>query len=542
MRNERREEFRQSHFCFYHPVGVVGAEVAMSSLLIELDLDDDQPPAEVAKGGGADTIRRVQQQQQQQQQQRRQGGAQEEDEEESTEHQFWEVFGGPAAPAAQEDGERDEDSLGSYSVQFDGKAGIQLERDFYSSEWLVKGLSPGGAADESGAIKPGDTLTGINEVDVGDLGIDVVLACLAEAQNAGRGPYTLRLRKRGARPTASAGGTMQEARQLIFEHKAKYYRPPRPEDGIIYCSVTRHRGAKVTSFNMHREDTGEFLIACSMDADNHGAMLFHTVQDSHLRSLRDICTSPDNAAYLGVMIPNLLGTKFRILDCRTDHRGKSGVRGGERELAAVIYDVNVMGNTPNLMKVVLRRPRSGGDSVALRGEEYGERRGEGGHRDIIDVWEKQRQKTKTGSKDLRIVSPVRSLRTLIKTAFSESGSDIKGDAIDDGEDSFYEKVGVSADEDNLLVFETKKPVWNAKMNSYVLDFKGRTKVPSKKNFIITHEAGNKQMEEDFEGVPQVLRHGKLSKSRFSVDFHYPISPMVALAICVTSFHNKLAAC
>ena len=37
-----------------------------------------------------------------------------------------------------------------------------------------------------------------------------------------------------------------------------------------------------------------------------------------------------------------------------------------------------------------------------------------------------------------------------------------------------------------------------------------------------------------------LRHGKMSKSRFSVDFRHPVSPVVALGVCCSTFANKMA--
>ena len=38
----------------------------------------------------------------------------------------------------------------------------------------------------------------------------------------------------------------------------------------MYCSLERHRGEHVTSFHLNRDDTGEFLLACSVDASLQG--------------------------------------------------------------------------------------------------------------------------------------------------------------------------------------------------------------------------------------------------------------------------------
>ncbi|CAM9553342.1 unnamed protein product [Choristocarpus tenellus] len=48
------------------------------------------------------------------------------------------------------------------------------------------------------------------------------------------------------------------------------------------------------------------------------------------------------------------------------------------------------------------------------------------------------------------------------------------------------------------------------------------------------------MEADFGEGKVHLRHGKMSKSRFSVDFRYPVSPIVALGVCCCTFSKKMA--
>lgn len=47
------------------------------------------------------------------------------------------------------------------------------------------------------------------------------------------------------------------------------------------------------------------------------------------------------------------------------------------------------------------------------------------------------------------------------------------------------------------------------------------------------------MEHDFGEGKVHLRHGKMSKSRFAIDFRYPVSPIVALGVCCSTFAKKL---
>ena len=45
--------------------------------------------------------------------------------------------------------------------------------------------------------------------------------------------------------------------------------------------------------------------------------------------------------------------------------------------------------------------------------------------------------------------------------------------------------GLEQDENNdLLVFQTKRPNWNASLSAWTLNFNGRVKMPSKKNFLV----------------------------------------------------------
>ena len=88
--------------------------------------------------------------------------------------------------------------------------------------------------------------------------------------------------------------------------------------------------------------------------------------------------------------------------------------------------------------------------------------------------------------------------------------------------------------------QTKKPSWNDELGAWTLNFHGRVKAASKKNFLIVPEQGNDRMEDAF-GEDQVyLRFGKVTKARFTLDFRAPLSPCMALAIACSSFAHKIA--
>lgn len=68
------------------------------------------------------------------------------------------------------------------------------------------------------------------------------------------------------------------------------------------------------------------------------------------------------------------------------------------------------------------------------------------------------------------------------------------------------------------------------VGAYVLNFNGRVTMASVKNFqLVTPE--------DEETV--LLQFGRTEKERFSMDFQWPLSPLQAFAITLSSFDYKL---
>jgi tubby-related protein 1 len=86
--------------------------------------------------------------------------------------------------------------------------------------------------------------------------------------------------------------------------------------------------------------------------------------------------------------------------------------------------------------------------------------------------------------------------------------------------------------EGLVVLRNKAPKWNEALNAYCLNFNGRVTEASVKNFQLV-AAGD-------DGVVPVLQFGKVSDTTFTCDFTAPLSPLVAFAMCLSSFDNKLA--
>mgnify|MGYP003695148745 FL=1 len=53
------------------------------------------------------------------------------------------------------------------------------------------------------------------------------------------------------------------------------------------------------------------------------------------------------------------------------------------------------------------------------------------------------------------------------------------------------------------------------------------------------EQDNAELVSEFGSKIPLLRFGKISKDRYALDFRYPLSPVQALGIALTTFASKL---
>lgn len=89
------------------------------------------------------------------------------------------------------------------------------------------------------------------------------------------------------------------------------------------------------------------------------------------------------------------------------------------------------------------------------------------------------------------------------------------------------KAGYTQD---MVLMINKPPKWNEHVGAYVLNFNGRVTMASVKNFqLVTAE--------DHETV--LLQFGRTGKETFSMDYQWPLSPLQAFSICLSSFDFKL---
>ncbi|CAK81757.1 unnamed protein product (macronuclear) [Paramecium tetraurelia] len=85
--------------------------------------------------------------------------------------------------------------------------------------------------------------------------------------------------------------------------------------------------------------------------------------------------------------------------------------------------------------------------------------------------------------------------------------------------------------DHIATYVNRPPQWNSKHKAFVLNFYQRVDKPSVKNFqlIVDNKEDN-----------ILLQFGRVGDDLFNLDFQYPITPLQAFQIALTSFDYKIA--
>lgn len=84
-----------------------------------------------------------------------------------------------------------------------------------------------------------------------------------------------------------------------------------------------------------------------------------------------------------------------------------------------------------------------------------------------------------------------------------------------------------------VVLENKKPLWDAARNTHVLSFHGRAREASKKNFqLVRADIASEEQ-------APILLFGKYDAFTFNMDFRFPLTPLLAFAIGLSSFEGSI---
>eukprot|EP00826_Nyctotherus_ovalis_P056564 TRINITY_DN7664_c0_g1_i9.p1 TRINITY_DN7664_c0_g1~~TRINITY_DN7664_c0_g1_i9.p1 ORF type:complete len:139 (-),score=23.93 TRINITY_DN7664_c0_g1_i9:150-566(-) len=94
--------------------------------------------------------------------------------------------------------------------------------------------------------------------------------------------------------------------------------------------------------------------------------------------------------------------------------------------------------------------------------------------------------------------------------------------------------------ENMLCLTNKQPTWNPAANAYVLNFTGRTTLPSVKNFqLIDPSNGSFRCTGVEEAI--LMEFGKIGEEMYSMEICWPLSIFQAFGIVLSAFNYKYSA-
>jgi hypothetical protein len=98
------------------------------------------------------------------------------------------------------------------------------------------------------------------------------------------------------------------------------------------------------------------------------------------------------------------------------------------------------------------------------------------------------------------------------------------------------EVALSGDEEGLVCkLQNKNPHWNEGMHCWCLNFRGRVKLASVKNFQLVLENANADQEESI-----VMQFGKVDNDVFILDYNPKLmSPIQAFATALSTFNGRM---
>lgn len=305
---------------------------------------------------------------------------------------------------------------------------------------------------------------------------------------------------------------------IMHGPKSFYFRPPAhkehgEEEEWTLGYIRRCVGEKVTAWHFHKQN-GEFMMAASMASNAKGICVFSTVNNTF--KLSDVNSIPRKASspvYLGCMSYKKMGRYFDLWDYRvSDPTDKEHTTTKIYDIMHLRYETNVLARVPNVMKVVLERHNEH-DAVNAHWKTLSDR-----YDDTLIA--KELKEEKKLAKEKR------------KKEEEETGNKQEEIAV-----VKYGTLTVR-EEGELMTFQTKQPVWSEELQAWTLNFDGRVKMASKKNFLLEVEDKFHLVNEFGEDTEQ-LRFGKVRKNVYSLDYKYPFSPIAALGVCISTFAKKM---
>jgi Tub family len=180
----------------------------------------------------------------------------------------------------------------------------------------------------------------------------------------------------------------------------------------------------------------------------------------------------------------------------------------EEEDGAITYTANLLGNRPRMMDVCV--PRVTDDAAAAaQWKRYLE--------SIDDPSD-----TSVGN---RMLTHFKQLQQRLENTDQNNN-------IDDEAEGIAASEYTAPDDFGLLALQNRPPWWNVELGAFVLNFGGRVSVASVKNFQLCDRSDQDHI---------MLQFGRIQgRHSFTMDFQFPLTPVQAFAIAISSLQSRIS--
>jgi hypothetical protein len=174
----------------------------------------------------------------------------------------------------------------------------------------------------------------------------------------------------------------------------------------------------------------------------------------------------------------------------------------EEEIGAITYTANLLGNRPRIMDVCVPKLDEEGSPTHVWRRASDNNGGEEGEADNNS-------------------SMLNQFKSMQQTREQAEADDVDQEAAS----------GI-LDDRGLMVLQNRPPWWNVEINAFVLNFGGRVSVASVKNFQLCERSNQDYI---------MLQFGRIAgRHSFTMDFQYPLTPLQAFAIAISSLQSKIS--
>jgi len=203
---------------------------------------------------------------------------------------------------------------------------------------------------------------------------------------------------------------------------------------------------------------------------------------------------------------------------------------GEVENGAITYTANLLGNRPRIMDVCIPRLTEDGRVCDEWNGEQGQDNGT--NTGITNV---SNAGVDNGSGCSTVASSMLDQFKSIQQGILESNvlEDASLPPINNNDASANNGTNDIPINDNhgLMILQNRPPWWNVDLGAFVLNFGGRVKVASVKNFQLCERSDQDHS----------MQFGRIEgRHSFTMDFQHPLTPMQAFAIAISSLQSKIS--